>query len=223
MGENPRKDPLSSAPGHDESATPHAHRAIGWRHRPLALGCLGDAAHAHRHRSLCLARRGARGVRARLSSPRGARRRRVDAWRPGPVPRCEHPLPGHYLVTCPFADDGGLHHNDTDARDLLLAEARRLCAEQRASHVVIRTRAARTFRALHGHHRYQTAVVDLAGGADAVCAKSVSATTRNQVRRGQKEGFRYALGPPRSSLSTASSTPTCASWARPLTRSATMN
>jgi FemAB-related protein (PEP-CTERM system-associated) len=104
-----------------------------------------------------------------------------------------HPLLGHYLATAPFANDGGLHYDDAGARDLLLAEATRLCAERRASHVVIRTRGE-DLPGFTPDHRYQTAVVDLGGGAAALW-KRLPGTTRNQVRRGQKEGFAIRTGP----------------------------
>ncbi|HXJ84525.1 MAG TPA: FemAB family XrtA/PEP-CTERM system-associated protein [Candidatus Methylomirabilis sp.] len=103
-----------------------------------------------------------------------------------------HPLFGHYLVTAPFANDGGLHYDDPSARDLLLAEARRICAERRASHVVIRTRGE-DLPGFTPDHRYHTADVDLEGGAAALW-KRLPAKTRNQVRRGQKEGFEVRAG-----------------------------
>jgi FemAB-related protein (PEP-CTERM system-associated) len=103
-----------------------------------------------------------------------------------------HPLFGHYLATAPFANDGGLHHDDVRARDLLLAEAKRLCEERRASHVVIRTRGE-DLPGFTPDHRYHTAVVDLQGGADALWNRLPS-TTRNQVRRGRKEGFEVRTG-----------------------------
>jgi FemAB-related protein (PEP-CTERM system-associated) len=104
-----------------------------------------------------------------------------------------HPLFGHYLATAPFANDGGLLHEDARARDLLLAEARRICAACGASHVVIRTRGE-DLPGFTPDHRYHTAVVDLAGGSAALW-KRLPATTRNQVRRGQKEGFEIREGP----------------------------
>src|SRR5262249_22010688 len=51
-----------------------------------------------------------------------------------------HPLFGHYLTTAPFANDGGLLYEDSGARDLLIAEAKRLCEARRAAYVCIRTR-----------------------------------------------------------------------------------
>ncbi len=103
-----------------------------------------------------------------------------------------HPLFGRYLATAAFANDGGLHHDSPSARDLLLAEARRLCAERRASHVVIRT-SGEDLPGFVADHRYHTAVVDLGGGAAALW-KRLPAKTRNQVRRGQKEGFEIRTG-----------------------------
>ena len=218
MGGSLGKDP-SRPPGRDDSATPHAHRAIRWRHRPLALGCLGDAAHAHRHRSLCLARRGARGVRARLSSPRGARRRRVDAWGPGPV-EGRHPLLGHYLVTAP-SPTTAVYTTTTPMRET--GCWRRPDASARSSGLPRRDQDARRGPSeLHGRPPLPDRCRG-PGGRRRRRLEAVARHHRNQVRRGQKEGFEVRVGPTEISLSTASSTPTCASWARPLTRSATMN
>jgi FemAB-related protein (PEP-CTERM system-associated) len=103
-----------------------------------------------------------------------------------------HRLLGHFLLTAPFANDGGLHFDTFEARDLLVAESRRICAERGASHVVLRTRD--DVPGLISDHRYQSAVVDLAGGASALWQR-LPATTRNQVRRGKKEGFEICSGP----------------------------
>lgn len=104
-----------------------------------------------------------------------------------------HPLFGHYLATAPFANDGGLHYDDPRARDVLLTEAKRICADRRASHVVIRTRGE-DLPGFAPDHRYHTAVVDLRGGAGALWER-LPAKTRNQVRRGRKEGFDVRAGP----------------------------
>jgi FemAB-related protein (PEP-CTERM system-associated) len=112
----------------------------------------------------------------------------------GALALCEvrHPLFGRYLATAPFANDGGLLYDDPRTRELLLAEAKRLSAERRASHVVIRLRGE-DLPGFTPDHRYHTATVDLGGGAEAVWGR-LPAKTRNQVRRGQKEGFRIATG-----------------------------
>lgn len=103
-----------------------------------------------------------------------------------------HRLLGHFLLTAPFANDGGLHFDTVEARDALIEECRRICTERRASHVVIRARD--DVPGLINDHRYQSAVVNLQGGASALWSRLPS-TTRNQVRRGQKEGFSIQVGP----------------------------
>jgi len=104
-----------------------------------------------------------------------------------------HPLFGHYLTTAPFGNDGGFHHDDDAARDALLDEAAALAARRRVRYLVIRTREP-VLPGLTVQSAYQAAVLDLEGGADAVWARLPS-KTRNQVRRGQKEGFTLARGP----------------------------
>lgn len=104
-----------------------------------------------------------------------------------------HPVLGHYLCTAPFGNDGGLHFDDAAARDALADEATSLAAERGAGYVVIRTRGVE----LDGFQicrRYVTAIVDLRGGAPALW-EGLPAATRNQIRRGMKEGFAVESGP----------------------------
>jgi FemAB-related protein (PEP-CTERM system-associated) len=104
----------------------------------------------------------------------------------------KHAVFGHYLTTAAFDTDGGFHFDSTTARDALAAEARALAARLDVSYLVIRTRGT----ALDGFYldqRYRTAIVDLEGGAEVVWYRLPS-KTRNQVRRGMKEGFTLAAG-----------------------------
>lgn len=104
-----------------------------------------------------------------------------------------HPIFGHYLTTAVFGNDGGLHYDSEAARDALVAEGRRLTQVTKADFLDIRTRGV----ALDGFSvdgQFRTAVLNLDGGADAVW-KRLPAKTRNQVRRGQKEGFTLQSGP----------------------------
>ena len=104
-----------------------------------------------------------------------------------------HPLFGHYLTTAAFGTDGGLHPDTPEARDTLLAKAKVLAAELNVDYLLIRTR----HEPLDGAEvddRYRTATLDLTEGADSVW-QALSPKTRNQVRRGQKEGFTIAHGP----------------------------
>ncbi len=103
-----------------------------------------------------------------------------------------HPIFGHYLSTAIFSNDGGLYFDTSDARDALVAEARRLTEQTGASYLVIRTRQG-ALDGFRSDSHYRASVLDLHGGADAVW-KALPAKTRNQVRRGQREGFTLSRG-----------------------------
>ena len=103
-----------------------------------------------------------------------------------------HPIFGHYLTTAIFATDGGLHYDDEPARDALLAEAGAVAARRGAAYVQIRSRDLELDGFSVDQH-YRTAVLDLEGGPEAVW-KRLPAKTRNQVRRGEREGFTLATG-----------------------------
>ena len=105
----------------------------------------------------------------------------------------KHSLFGHYLVTAVFGNDGGLYFDDPIAKDALVVEARALATRLGVSYLLIRTRGV----ALDGFRddlRYHGAVLDLEGGAESVWDRLPS-KTRNQVRRGMKEGFVVESGP----------------------------
>jgi FemAB-related protein (PEP-CTERM system-associated) len=104
----------------------------------------------------------------------------------------KHPLFGHYLSTAVFGTDGGLHFESAAARDAVIAEAKALAGRLGVAHLLIRTRGLE----LDGFvtdARYRTAVVDLDGTAEEAWAR-LPGKTRNQVRRGMKEGFTVAKG-----------------------------
>lgn len=103
-----------------------------------------------------------------------------------------HPLFGHYLTTAAFGTDGGLHADTPEARDTLLARARALAAELHVGYLVIRTRET-PLPGAEVDDRYRTAILDHREGTDAVW-RTLSPKTRNQIRRGQKEGFTIAHG-----------------------------
>jgi FemAB-related protein (PEP-CTERM system-associated) len=103
-----------------------------------------------------------------------------------------HPMFGHYLSTAVFGTDGGLHATSAPAHEALIAEAKALAARLRVAYLAIRTRDA----ALPGFDtdtRYRTAIIALEGSADAAF-KALPVKTRNQVRRGLKEGFTISAG-----------------------------
>ena len=103
-----------------------------------------------------------------------------------------HPLFGHYLSTAVFGTDGGLHFETGAARDALVAEAKTLGARRGVAHILIRTRELE-LDGFEADTRYRTAVVDLDGNAEAAWAR-LNGKTRNQVRRGMKEGFTVSRG-----------------------------
>jgi FemAB-related protein (PEP-CTERM system-associated) len=105
----------------------------------------------------------------------------------------EHPLFGHYLTTAIFATEGGLHYDDESARDALLAEARAVAARRGVDYLQIRTRDDVVLDGFSVDRHYRTAVLDLGSGAEAVWRRLPS-KTRNQVRRGEREGFSFARG-----------------------------
>jgi FemAB-related protein (PEP-CTERM system-associated) len=104
-----------------------------------------------------------------------------------------HPIFGHYLATAPFGNDGGFHFDGGAARDALLVEARKLADDLRVDYLVVRTRGVE-LEGFHVDRRYQTALIDLEGGAEAVWNKRLDAKTRNQVRKAMKEGFTVETG-----------------------------
>jgi len=105
----------------------------------------------------------------------------------------KHPVFGHYLTTAPFATDGGLHYDNGIACKLLVEEARRLADELRVGYLLIRTRG-KPIEGLVPDTHYRTAVLDLQSGADEIWEKTLPAKTRNQIRRGMKEGFTIHSG-----------------------------
>lgn len=104
----------------------------------------------------------------------------------------KHAVFGHYLATSLFGTDGGFHYDDDASRDALLEEAIVLAAELGVSHMVIRTRGASL--GMTEDMRFRTAVLDLKG-TPAEMLERLESKTRNQVRRGEKEGFTIAFGP----------------------------
>lgn len=104
-----------------------------------------------------------------------------------------HPVFGHYLTTAAFGNDGGFHYDRAAARDALLEEAGLLAERLRVAYLVIRSREER-LPGLQADSSYVAAELDLSEGAEAVWARLPS-KTRNQVRRGRKEGFTVSSGP----------------------------
>ncbi len=106
----------------------------------------------------------------------------------------KHPLLGHYLATAPFGNDGGLFFDNAEAQTALASEARNVADRLAVDYLVIRTRDV-DLDDFAVDRRYSTALIDLEGGAEAVWKHRLPAKTRNQVRRGMKEGFAVETGP----------------------------
>jgi FemAB-related protein (PEP-CTERM system-associated) len=103
-----------------------------------------------------------------------------------------HPIFGHYLASAVFGNDGGLFHDTDAARDALVEEAKALAARLNVAHLLIRTRGV-ALPGFHADRRYRASVLGLSGSADDALER-LPATTRNQVRRGMKEGFTVSTG-----------------------------
>lgn len=104
-----------------------------------------------------------------------------------------HPLFGHYLTTAAFSTDGGFYSDNTEASDLLVDEAKRLAEDLRVDYLLIRTRGI-DLKGFAVDRHYQTAVLDLNEGVDNIWERKLTGKTRNQVRRGIKEGFTVQSG-----------------------------
>lgn len=104
-----------------------------------------------------------------------------------------HPLFGNYLTTAAFGTDGGLLYDTLEARDALLQAALEFARQGQVDYLLIRTRHA-PLPAFQVDSRYQTAQLELEGGAEA-CWNRLPGKARNQVRRGRKEGFSLSRGP----------------------------
>jgi serine/alanine adding enzyme len=104
----------------------------------------------------------------------------------------KHPVFGHYLTTSVFGNDGGFFYDSDAARDALLAESSKVGSTTGAAYVVIRTRTP--IPGLAVDDRYRASVLDLSSDSEAMLA-ALPGPTRNQVRRGMKEGFTVSTGP----------------------------
>jgi len=104
-----------------------------------------------------------------------------------------HPVFGHYLASAAFGTDGGLFSDSDEAREALAVAARAFADQKRVASLVVRTRGP----ALAGYattDRFRTSVLTLDADAK-VAFDALPSKTRNQIRRGTKEGFAIATGP----------------------------
>ena len=104
-----------------------------------------------------------------------------------------HPVFGHYFATAVFGTDGGLNFDNDAARDALVTEARALGERAGVSYVLIRARGVELPGEVETDRSYVTALLDVPATAEAAF-EGLPGKTRNQVRRGMKEGFSVATG-----------------------------
>jgi FemAB-related protein (PEP-CTERM system-associated) len=103
-----------------------------------------------------------------------------------------HPIFGHYLSTAPFGTDGGLIADDPEIEAALLKAAKDRSAAINAKYLLVRSR--KNLDGFQVDTHYTTALVRLAKDADTAML-NLPSKTRNQVRKGIKEGFRLTHGP----------------------------
>jgi len=106
-----------------------------------------------------------------------------------------HPIFGHYLATAPFGSYGGFAFEDTEARDMLLAEARRIAEETKVEYVSIRFDEGGSIppEAWTQIPSYYTFLIDLPTNPDELL-KKFSSDHRNHVRKSLKKGHSIRFG-----------------------------
>src|SRR5207253_2095586 len=96
-----------------------------------------------------------------------------------------------YCTTALFGTDGGFVFESSEARDMLVAEARALTTTLGVDHTVLRTRNVEIPNT-EIDARFCTALVDLPTTSEAAW-EALPSKTRNQIRRGMKEEFSIQL------------------------------
>jgi FemAB-related protein (PEP-CTERM system-associated) len=116
-----------------------------------------------------------------------------------------HPLLGNYLTTSPFGSYGGFAYSSLEARDMLLAEARRLADETGVEYVNIRFDSSVLSIGLPTNADsvqplgwiqnpiYSTFLMDLDPEPEKLLA-NFSSDHRNHVRKSLKKGFTIKFG-----------------------------
>jgi len=105
----------------------------------------------------------------------------------------EHPIFGHYLVTAPFASEGGLHYDTAEVRDALLAEARALADSLQVDYLLVRVRDE-DLDGFVAQRVYVSALIDLDQDPELHWRERLPTKTRNQIRKGMKGGFVLRAG-----------------------------
>jgi len=108
----------------------------------------------------------------------------------------DHPLFGRYLATAPFANYGGFHYDNNNARDSLVAFAENISEELNVKYVVLR----------HNHNDmdlpdrwkmnniYATYVIHLNKEPDHFFQHSIKNNARRQVKKAFREGLKIKFG-----------------------------
>ncbi len=107
----------------------------------------------------------------------------------------QHRVWGNYLATAPFASYGGFAFSSLQAREALLAEARRLATQLGVEYASVRF-AGGELIAPEGwtqHSAYRTYLLDLSPDTEKLMA-SFSSDHRNHVRKSLRKGFSVRFG-----------------------------
>jgi len=106
-----------------------------------------------------------------------------------------HPIFGNYLTTAPFGSYGGFAFDSAAARDLLLAEARRLAQTLGAEYVNLRFHAEDQTppEGWQQQPLYRTFLLDLSPDTEALL-RGYSSDHRNHIRKVLKKGFTLKFG-----------------------------
>jgi FemAB-related protein (PEP-CTERM system-associated) len=106
-----------------------------------------------------------------------------------------HPIFGNYLTTAPFGSYGGFSFASTGVRNALLGEAKRLCLEIGAQHIVVRfiSRQDSPPPDWQPHPVYATFLIDLETDTENLLL-SYSSNHRNHIRKSQKRNLQIRFG-----------------------------
>jgi FemAB-related protein (PEP-CTERM system-associated) len=99
---------------------------------------------------------------------------------------------GHFLISVPFVNYGGLLCNNDSAAGVLLDEAERLRRSLGATHVELR-HAGRRLTGIPSRQHKVTMLLDLAANVDDQW-RAFNGKLRNQIRKAEKNGLQSVIG-----------------------------
>jgi FemAB-related protein (PEP-CTERM system-associated) len=99
---------------------------------------------------------------------------------------------GHFLISVPFVNYGGLLCNNDSAAGVLLDEAERLRRSLGATHVELR-HAGRSLAGIPSRQHKVTMLLDLAADVDDQW-RAFNGKLRNQIRKAEKNGLQSVIG-----------------------------